>query len=254
MRSPDAHAIPGAGASRVDARPIEPVLFHDPGALAREAIGARLDGLAGFVRRDAHDRAALTAALDVDEAYLCVLVVGEDSGDFEAYESAIGSADSEGPLAACEPTERDDLAGWLFTSGSTGRPKAVVVTHGNIMRLLDAPNYIQLDPKTVMLQLAPHAFDAATLEIWGPLLHGGRVVMPPAGPVSAATITTAASARSAQPASPRQAAKITAASDSTPATVRIAQGISGSKTRVPVIGPTYRAAQARGPDRICNCP
>ncbi len=55
-----------------------------------------------------------------------LLVVGGDDGGFTPYEQALASEDPGGRLAETEPTEPDDLAGWLFTSGSTGRPKACV--------------------------------------------------------------------------------------------------------------------------------
>jgi amino acid adenylation domain-containing protein len=77
----------------------------------------------------------------------------------------------------------DKLAYVSFTSGSTGRPKGIAVTHRNVMRLVKAANFMSLDAATTFLQLAPLAFDASTLEIWGPLLNGGRlVVMPPRQP------------------------------------------------------------------------
>ena len=77
----------------------------------------------------------------------------------------------------------DDLAYVMYTSGSTGRPKGVCVRHRSVVRLVRDTNYIQLDPQRVFLQLAPISFDAATLEIWAPLLNGGRLaIMPPGNP------------------------------------------------------------------------
>jgi amino acid adenylation domain-containing protein len=67
----------------------------------------------------------------------------------------------------------------LFTSGSTGEPKAVCVPHRAVIRLVCGVDYVRLDARTRFLQLAPLAFDASTLEIWGPLLNGGTVVMHP---------------------------------------------------------------------------
>jgi amino acid adenylation domain-containing protein len=73
----------------------------------------------------------------------------------------------------------DTLAYVSFTSGSTGRPKGIAVTHRNVVRLVKAANFMSLDAGTTFLQLAPLAFDASTLEIWGPLLNGGRLVVTP---------------------------------------------------------------------------
>ncbi|HEY0806627.1 MAG TPA: non-ribosomal peptide synthetase, partial [Pseudonocardiaceae bacterium] len=75
----------------------------------------------------------------------------------------------------------DDLAYVAFTSGSTGEPKGVCVPHRGIVRLVDGADYARLGPGTRMLHFAPIAFDASTLEIWGPLLTGGTVVVCPPG-------------------------------------------------------------------------
>jgi len=76
-----------------------------------------------------------------------------------------------------------NLAYVMYTSGSTGQPKGVAVTHRNVVRLVKGADYVRLGPEEVWLQLAPISFDAATLELWGPLLNGARlVVMPPGTP------------------------------------------------------------------------
>jgi amino acid adenylation domain-containing protein len=71
----------------------------------------------------------------------------------------------------------------MFTSGSTGDPKGVVVPHRAIVRLVRRPNYIEIAPDDVFLQLAPLSFDASTFEIWGALLNGATLaIMPPGLP------------------------------------------------------------------------
>ncbi|SOD02868.1 amino acid adenylation domain-containing protein, partial [bacterium JGI 053] len=75
------------------------------------------------------------------------------------------------------------LAYVIYTSGSTGRPKGVAVPHRGIVRLVRGGGYADLGPEQVFLQLSSISFDTATLEVWAPLLNGGRLaVYPPAPP------------------------------------------------------------------------
>lgn len=71
-----------------------------------------------------------------------------------------------------------DMASHVFyTSGSTGTPKGVMVCHRGISRLALGGGFMDFKAGDSFLQAAPISFDAATLEIWMPLLHGGRVVL-----------------------------------------------------------------------------
>lgn len=65
----------------------------------------------------------------------------------------------------------------LHTSGSTGEPKGVEVPHRGITRLVFAQDYAHFGPEEVFLHLSSITFDASTLEIWAPLLHGGRCAL-----------------------------------------------------------------------------
>ncbi|OME00930.1 hypothetical protein BSK54_15890, partial [Paenibacillus odorifer] len=74
----------------------------------------------------------------------------------------------------------DSLAYVVFTSGSTGKPKGVAVPQRGVVRLVKETNYVTFGPDEVMMLLAPVAFDASTLEIWGALLNGGKLAVFPA--------------------------------------------------------------------------
>jgi aspartate racemase len=76
------------------------------------------------------------------------------------------------------------LAYVMYTSGSTGRPKGVMVENRAVVRLVRNTNFCDFGPQETFLQFAPLSFDASTLEIWGPLLNGGRLVIMPAGTAS----------------------------------------------------------------------
>ncbi len=66
-----------------------------------------------------------------------------------------------------------------YTSGSTGRPKGVEVPHRAVVRLVRGQRFAPMDADQTWLLLAPPSFDASTLELWAPLLNGGRLVVYP---------------------------------------------------------------------------
>ena len=81
-----------------------------------------------------------------------------------------------------------DLAYVAYTSGSTGRPKGVCVPHDAVLRLVVDTDFIDIQATDVFLQFAPIAFDASTLEIWGPLLNGAKLALAPPGQLTFAEI------------------------------------------------------------------
>jgi amino acid adenylation domain-containing protein len=74
----------------------------------------------------------------------------------------------------------DNVAYMIYTSGSTGRPKGVMVTHANVLRLLDATDrWYGFGSDDVWTMFHSYAFDVSVWELWGSLLFGGRLVVVP---------------------------------------------------------------------------
>jgi pristinamycin I synthase-2 len=74
----------------------------------------------------------------------------------------------------------EHLAYVMYTSGSTGRPKAVMVTQHNVVRLFEATRELmRFSDSDVWTLFHSSAFDFSVWEIWGPLLHGGQLVVVP---------------------------------------------------------------------------
>ncbi|HET7233067.1 MAG TPA: amino acid adenylation domain-containing protein [Longimicrobium sp.] len=88
-------------------------------------------------------------------------------------------ADGAAPPAQVAPA---NAAYVIYTSGSTGRPKGVVVTHANVLGLFasTAPSF-RFGEDDVWTLFHSFAFDFSVWEIWGALLHGGRLVVVPFG-------------------------------------------------------------------------
>ncbi|MRX70530.1 amino acid adenylation domain-containing protein [Flavobacterium resistens] len=70
-----------------------------------------------------------------------------------------------------------DLAYVIYTSGSTGEPKGVMVEHGNVIRLVKPCSYFPLSPKNILLSTGSVSFDATTIEYFGTLLNGSRLIL-----------------------------------------------------------------------------
>ncbi|WP_045587513.1 non-ribosomal peptide synthetase [Burkholderia pseudomallei] len=72
------------------------------------------------------------------------------------------------------------LAYVIYTSGSTGRPKGVMVEHAQVVRLFGATQaWFGFDERDVWTLFHSHGFDFSVWEMWGALLHGGRLVIVP---------------------------------------------------------------------------
>ncbi|MEJ8654156.1 non-ribosomal peptide synthase/polyketide synthase [Streptomyces sp. MS1.AVA.3] len=97
------------------------------------------------------------------------------------------AAPEDGPLPVLHP---DNVLYLMFTSGSTGRPKGVAVRHRDVAALAFDRAF---DGHDRVLVHSPQAFDAATYELWVPLLRGGRAVLAPPTDVDAATVRRAVS-------------------------------------------------------------
>src|SRR5262249_50558025 len=89
--------------------------------------------------------------------------------------AAIAAHPPSAPASAVGP---HNLAYVIYTSGSTGTPKGVAITHQNVVRLFGATEHLfRFDAHDVWPLFHSFAFDFSVWEIWGPLLHGGRLVV-----------------------------------------------------------------------------
>ena len=108
----------------------------------------------------------------------------EFAGDVLVLEEAAAAIAGRPDVAPSVEATASSLAYVMYTSGSTGTPKGIGVEHRNVVRLVRGTNYVELGPDEVFLQFAPISFDASTFELWGSLLNGARLVLPPPGPLS----------------------------------------------------------------------
>jgi amino acid adenylation domain-containing protein len=72
----------------------------------------------------------------------------------------------------------DSAAYLIYTSGSTGRPKGVLVDHGALANLMQSMReQLGLPDDVVLPAVTTVSFDIAALELFLPLMTGGRVVV-----------------------------------------------------------------------------
>ena len=89
----------------------------------------------------------------------------------------VSQADAKCPASGVRP---ENLAYVIYTSGSTGHPKGVLVTHANVDRLFaNTAAWFHFDDRDVWTLFHSFAFDFSVWELWGALLHGGRLVILP---------------------------------------------------------------------------
>lgn len=119
-----------------------------------------------------------------DAGPVAVLTTADLGSRFDGLDVSVIEIDDpliDGQPSSALPTpEPDDLAYMTYTSGTTGVPKAVAVTHHNVTQLVDAVRAdLPARPGEVWSQWHSLVFDVSVWEIWGALLHGGRLVVVP---------------------------------------------------------------------------
>ncbi|WP_156613758.1 AMP-binding protein, partial [Mycobacterium sp. 852002-51961_SCH5331710] len=126
-----------------------------------------------FMVADAAPVAAVTTSRFADlVGGTGLLVIDVADIDEVAVDAALGAVL---PVPAA-----DDIAYYIYTSGTTGVPKGVAVTHANVAQLFDSPDAgLAFGPGTVWSQWHSLSFDVSVWEIFGALLHGGRLVVVP---------------------------------------------------------------------------
>jgi amino acid adenylation domain-containing protein/thioester reductase-like protein len=91
---------------------------------------------------------------------------------------ADAESDAHQPQGNLECISRSsDTAYVIYTSGSTGIPKGVCVPHRAIHSFATNTVALHYSENSVIAQMANHAFDAATFEIWGALVNGAKMVV-----------------------------------------------------------------------------
>ncbi|WP_139333460.1 amino acid adenylation domain-containing protein, partial [Mycobacterium sp. SP-6446] len=172
-----AHLLSGHGAG-----PGESVaVLFSRSAEAIVAIAAVLKTGAAYLPIDpAHPDARIEFML-ADAAPIAAITTAEHADRLQGHGVAV--IDVDDPRIRAQPSSAlpgpapDDIAHIIYTSGTTGVPKGVAVTHRNVTQFLAvADSYV---PPGVWTQCNSYGFDTSVWEIWGPLLHGGRVVVVP---------------------------------------------------------------------------
>jgi len=123
-------------------------------------------------------------AFIIEDTQASVLLTQEKlAGELPAQQAQVFCLDTEaekiGQVSAENPNSEitgDNLAYVIFTSGSTGRPKGVQIAHYSVVNFLCAmrrsPGFTAQD---VLLSVTTLSFDISVLEIFLPLIDGGRV-------------------------------------------------------------------------------
>ena len=205
-RTPEAVAV-SFGARSVTYRELDEAANRLAHLLAGHGVGPG-QCVALLFSRSAEAIAAILAVLKTGAAYLPIdpALPAERIGfmlDDAAPIAAITTAESGRPARRAWPAGHrcridpavdaqpgtalpapapDDIAYLIYTSGTTGVPKGVAITHHNVTQLLESLDAGLTAPgpaKVSDTQWHSLAFDASVREIWGALLHGGRLVVVP---------------------------------------------------------------------------
>ena len=147
---------------------------------------AALKAGAGYLPLDpAYPDARLRLMIE-DSGAGAVIASGEDRRRLSglAPGSAVLDVDEAGKgdaVKRAKESSGESLAYVMYTSGSTGEPKGVEVPHRAVLREALGSGYPALTSGDVVLSLNPLVFDGSVHDVYGALLQGARLVLPPGG-------------------------------------------------------------------------
>ncbi|MET9230150.1 amino acid adenylation domain-containing protein [Lentzea sp. NPDC003310] len=190
-----------------DAHPDRPALTHGDRSWTYSELDAAANRVAHTLAADGVRRGdrvgvllergervvtAILGVLKAGAAYVPVdLATPQDRADFVFADTGVTVVITDDYLADPRldeaPEHRPatevgpaDLAYIIFTSGSTGRPKGVAVSHEHVGRLMRSGHeHFEFAETDVWTLFHSYAFDWTVWELWGPLHHGGRLVVVP---------------------------------------------------------------------------
>ena len=145
-------------------------------------------------------------AFMLEDAQVVVLLTQQRLRDhLPPHTTRVVLLDVDWPLIATETAQTPTSAATgasaayvIYTSGSTGAPKGALIPHGNIVRLFAATHsWFHFDARDVWTLFHSFAFDFSVWEMWGALLHGGRLVVVPF--ITSSTVVICAGRRTLLP-------------------------------------------------------
>jgi len=202
LRTPDAEAVVGDDGALSYAE-LDAWSGAVAGRLAEHGVGA--DQVVGvLLDRSVRMVVALLGVLRAGAAYLPIepdsppariaQLLGDSGAPMCLVEGAeladVVTAAGCRPLPVGEPTgaqlsvpvHPDNLVSVYYTSGSTGAPKGVASTHGGwVNRMCWMQRHHPLAPGETVLHKTTLTFDDSAVEVFWPLLNGGRVAVLGAG-------------------------------------------------------------------------
>lgn len=137
-----------------------------------------------YVPLDPAHPAARTGYVLEDARPSIVLTCAETRSQLPDHDALVIDLDAEAEALAALPAtdpgvpgDLDRLAYVIHTSGSSGRPKGVLVPHRGVANLFAATADFRFDHTDVWTLFHSYAFDFSVWEMWGPLVHGGKLVL-----------------------------------------------------------------------------
>ncbi|WP_162034195.1 non-ribosomal peptide synthetase, partial [Chryseobacterium potabilaquae] len=98
---------------------------------------------------------------------------------------SLDSSEMKAELSTCSrenpntEVSAEDLSYVIYTSGTTGKPKGVMIEHKSVVRLFGATDHwYGFTDKDVWSLFHSYVFDFSVWEMWGALLHGGKLLIP----------------------------------------------------------------------------